>query len=275
MDNKISILLVDQDLKGLESLKTFLVSSAYDVETTDNGNVALKMIEKNRPDMVISEVDLLDRNGWELCKSIKQRPDLSDILFFFLTSNIEISDEVTSFECGADDFIKKPFIKKILHARIKGRFEKMKQTKTLLDGDESGIWGSLKNMNLTDIIQMMHMNNKTVTVHLSKGEKKGSVFIKNGKVVHVHYGSLIGEDAFFHMLAWNEGTFSIEMGAPTDLQSISKPMHHILLEGFKKIDDRKRKGNLMGSVSMENGEESTIKKLVDLGIIKKRRLQKK
>lgn len=262
-----NILLVDKDAKGLELLKEVLVSTGYRADTASDGNSALEKIEGGRPDLVISEINLPEMDGWELCWIIRQRPDLSDIPFIFLTAKTGISDEVFSFELGADDFIKKPFIRNELLARVKGLLARVERSRHSSQAGLTGVRGALKDIALTDILQLMSMGRRTAAVHLSRGESRGSVFIIEGKIVHARYGDIKGEEALFHLLSWDGGNFSVETGATTNIRTVNLPTEAIILEGFRRMDEGKRRGTPPAFETMKEGEALTLKTLFDLGII--------
>lgn len=267
MEKKFNILFVDKDEKVFEALKAALSTLNPNILIASNGDEAIDIIEHNKPDLIISEINLPKVDGWELCWLIRERPDLSNIPFIFLTSRAGVSDEVFSFELGADDFIKKPFIKNELLARVKALLTRIDRGKQKSIPDLGGVKGALKDMSLADILQVLNLGKRTAAVHLSKGEGRGSIFVFNGNIGHARYGDIKGEEALFHLLTWESGTFSVEMGASTNIKSVNLSIEMVLLEGFKRMDESKKRGTPPRSESMEEGEVLTLKTLFDLGII--------
>lgn len=270
VENRFKILLVDRDQEGVEQLKNILFSVGYEVKTAYDGDKAIDLIESAKPDLIISEVNIPKVDGWELCWIIRERPEFSDIPFVFLTSKAKVSDEVLSFELGADDYIKKPYIRNELLARIKGllgRLERARQS-TL---SSTGVKGNLKDMSMSDILQVLNVGKRTAAVHISKGESRGSIFVTEGKVVHARCGDVRGEDALFNIMAWEDGSFLVEGGATTNIKSINHSTEMILLEGYKRMDEGKMRGAPPQSEAMEEGEVLTLKTLFDLGIIEDNR----
>jgi adenylate cyclase len=104
-------------------LKRILTEENYKVFWGKNGKEALKLIEKERPDIVITDVEMPDMNGFELCRNIKSRDDLKDIPVVICSSLSRPEDIMTGIEVGADGYVTKPYDKKYLMYRIKALLE--------------------------------------------------------------------------------------------------------------------------------------------------------
>jgi len=271
VDSRPYILIVDKDV---DYLRETLLSAGYKVQAVSDGDEALVEIEKHRPDLIISEIKLPKIDGWELCWIIRERTDLLDIPFIFLSANSSVSDEIFSLDLGADDVIHKPFVKNELLARIKSLISRVNRVKHSSLSTLYGVKGTLKDMNLSDVLQVLDMGNRTAAVHLAKGEKHGCIYVVNGRVSHARYGDLKGEEALFHLMTWDDGNFTVETGVSTNLKSINLSTEMILLEGYKRMDEGKKRGAPPTSESMEEGETLTLKTLFDLGIIEDERSRK-
>ncbi len=80
---------------------------------------ALEAVGRQRPNLIISEVDLPDRSGLELCEWVRAHAETSGIPFLFLTSRAEIDDKVAGFLAGADDYVVKPIDVRFFSARVR------------------------------------------------------------------------------------------------------------------------------------------------------------
>jgi DNA-binding response OmpR family regulator len=111
-----TILAVDDDREVLELLKLALADLDAEVLTAENGAAALRVFLEELPDLVILDAMLPLRDGFEVCHQLREaRPDLPII---FLTALGNEHDILRAFNCGAVDFITKPFSPRILVARI-------------------------------------------------------------------------------------------------------------------------------------------------------------
>ena len=114
---KKKILVVDDDRDILKVLKANLELSNFDVFTADTWKKAEEVIDDTSVDLLILDIMLPDRNGIEACCSIRKNGSTMPIIM--LTARDQLSDKVTGLECGADDYVVKPFETLELVARIK------------------------------------------------------------------------------------------------------------------------------------------------------------
>lgn len=109
------ILIVEDD-KGLnEGLAYDLEEEGYEVHSALSASAALKIFRAQETDLVLMDGNLPDGDGYTLCRQMKQ---FRDVPVVFLTARDMELDEVRGFDCGADDYITKPFSMALLHKRI-------------------------------------------------------------------------------------------------------------------------------------------------------------
>jgi two-component system OmpR family response regulator len=113
----MKILLVEDDTNLSNDLKYQLSSERFEVDTAFDGLAAERILDKNKYDCVLLDVNLPGKNGFDLAKSIREKQITSPIIM--LTAFGEINDKLQGFDCGADDYITKPFFFQELLARIK------------------------------------------------------------------------------------------------------------------------------------------------------------
>ncbi len=110
------VLLVEDDPVLSETLQYNLQRERFDVVTAENAEDALQAFNRHQPDLVILDVMLPARSGFELCRIIRQH---SSVPILFLTARTSEEDRLRGFELGADDYIVKPFSTAELIARIR------------------------------------------------------------------------------------------------------------------------------------------------------------
>lgn len=111
-------LLIVEDDEDLLHLMVKLLETEYLVYTATNGYEAIKVIEQEDINLVVSDVMMPEMDGIELCCYIKSNIETSHIPIILLTAKNKEEDRVEAYESGADGFISKPFSLSILHARI-------------------------------------------------------------------------------------------------------------------------------------------------------------
>jgi hypothetical protein len=97
--------------------------------------------------------------------------------------------------------------------------------------------GSLKELPLPDIIQLVSVSGKTGKFTLTRDADRGSIFLKNGQMVHASVGDLVGEEAIYALAIWNHGEFQFEANEETSQQTITKSNTNLLMEAARRLDE--------------------------------------
>ena len=114
--NQKKILIVDDDADIALIIKDNMELDGYLVEVSSNGKRALAILDGDRFDLVMLDLSLPDVDGIQVCRKIREK---SDVPIIMLTARDRITDKVLGFECGADDYVVKPFDYLELAARVK------------------------------------------------------------------------------------------------------------------------------------------------------------
>jgi DNA-binding response OmpR family regulator len=115
-----SILVVDDDPEIVAMLTTRLGHRGYTITTASDGERALELARRERPDIVLLDVMMPKRSGWEVVRALRQDPVTQDIKIVMVTAIGEQVNELTSPLYGADAYIDKPFEFDKLEKVIKG-----------------------------------------------------------------------------------------------------------------------------------------------------------
>ena len=122
-NNKLHILIVDDDDRIRSLLKDYLKDNNYMVSTAENATQAKIKLEQIKFDIIILDVMMPRMSGFEVCQKIKSQPSTRDTVVIMVTALNEISDYERAVECGTNDFITKPVNKIELIARVKSLLE--------------------------------------------------------------------------------------------------------------------------------------------------------
>ena len=131
MDTKL--LVVDDDPNISELLKIYFEKEGYNVRTAGDGAEAINTFKMYDPDMVLLDIMLPKKDGWQVCREIRE---MSSKPVIMITAKGEIFDKVLGLELGADDFVVKPFDMKELSARVKAVLRRYHSNAT--QGGEEG-----------------------------------------------------------------------------------------------------------------------------------------
>jgi two-component system cell cycle response regulator len=114
-----NILIVDDEASLLKLLKDILSAEGHQLRLFNSGELALRSIMAEAPELILLDVRMPGLNGFEVCKRIKQDPRLKDIPVIFISAATDMEDKVRAFEQGGVDYITKPFQKEEVVARVK------------------------------------------------------------------------------------------------------------------------------------------------------------
>lgn len=117
--NDRNTILIIEDYPDIRLYLKVLFEKEYNVLLATNGVEGVELAQKEIPDLIICDIMMPLKDGYECCKDIKEGLDTCHIPFIMLTAKIEDEDVVKGLETGADDYILKPFTPSILKARVK------------------------------------------------------------------------------------------------------------------------------------------------------------
>ena len=116
MNDKQTILVVDDDPNIAQLARLYLEKEGYEVSVVTRGDEAVSAFQKNPPSLMLLDIMLPGMDGWQVCRAIRQ---ISNIPIIMLSAKDETFDKVLGLELGADDYVTKPFEGKELVARVK------------------------------------------------------------------------------------------------------------------------------------------------------------
>ncbi len=135
------ILVVDDDLDIVRLVRAYLEKAGYRVLVAYDGESALHSLRHDRPALVVLDLMLPDRDGWDITKLVRSDPALAETPIIMLTARIDDTDKIIGLELGADDYITKPFNPREVVARVRSVLRRSQpdspvpQRRTLQQGD--------------------------------------------------------------------------------------------------------------------------------------------
>jgi two-component system phosphate regulon response regulator PhoB/two-component system alkaline phosphatase synthesis response regulator PhoP len=114
-----TIAVVDDERDILELVSLHLKKSHFRVREFSDGSSFIQYLNSEKPDLVVLDLMLPDADGFEICKYMKGKRNLSHIPIVMLTAKSEETDTIHGLELGADDYVRKPFSPNELIARVK------------------------------------------------------------------------------------------------------------------------------------------------------------
>src|ERR1035438_9464172 len=99
--------------------------------------------------------------------------------------------------------------------------------------------GSLNELPLSDIVQLVAVSGKTGMFSMTRGSEKGYVYLQNGQITHAKLGEVEGEDAVYALALWSQGSFQFSPGVESEARTISRSNTNLLLEAARRSDEWK------------------------------------
>lgn len=228
---RAKILIVDDERFFAELLTECLAALDAQLLYARDGGSALRQAEEQIPDLILLDVVMPDRDGFEVAKALKQKPKTRDIPIIFLTGDSRAERRVEGLEMGAEDYITKPFHPPEVVARVRKALRAAARSK--------GFSGRLADLNLSSIVQFLELEQKSGTLEIFTKERRGAVHFRSGRIVGAALGLRAGEGAFYRLLGWTEGFFQFEVGDPPvpPGAAITAGTTALLLEGARRLDE--------------------------------------
>ncbi len=113
------VLVVDDDKQIVRVVRAYLEREGFEVRYAYDGETALHIIRAEKPDLVVLDLMLPNRDGWEITRIMRQDASLAAIPIIMLTARVADTDKIVGLELGADDYITKPFNPHEVVARVR------------------------------------------------------------------------------------------------------------------------------------------------------------
>ena len=102
-------------------MRGYLEQAGYDVLMAYDGETAVHMLRREKPDLMLLDLMLPDRDGWDITRLVRSDPHLSHTPIIMLTARVDDTDKIIGLEIGADDYVTKPYNPREVVARVRAR----------------------------------------------------------------------------------------------------------------------------------------------------------
>ncbi len=226
------ILLADPDPSVLRELARALRERQYQVSLVTDGSRALEVAVLRHPDLVLFD---------EACRLVEVRTFIQILRTNPRTEDIPVvvtgsSTDVERTRSYRDGYLRKPYNLDEVLGRIAHLFRKADAAKELKH-DGSEIQGSLKQIGLPDLLQILSVNRRSGRLLIEHAGGKGEIQISDGRPVQARTGPVEGEKALFRLFGVHEGSFAFSPGTFAGQPRIQRGMEEALLEGLRQADE--------------------------------------
>lgn len=247
MDQKV--LIVEDESTTIVFLKKILSKRGFIVRSASNGKEALKLIEADLPDIIISDVMMPEMDGFEFYRRLLQSSRTAEIPFIFLSAMNDPAEQLKGLRMGADEYLTKPLNAKNIIKTMNRAIEKANRLKN--SKYEIDFSGNLDQVGLNEIVQILEINDKTGELTLSDktGKPIGVIFFKNGNMFHASSGTLTGKEAFYELASLKNGLFRFFIKSPDLVENLSDQNMSLLFEASRLTDEAETLGAMLSGPS--------------------------
>jgi response regulator RpfG family c-di-GMP phosphodiesterase len=228
-------LLVDPDPEETAVLEVRLAGQGYEVTIERSVEGALRCLDTEKYDVVVSEVHLSDGQGYDLLRRMRESAH-AQVPLMFVTSERAQSSVNRGLELGAADYVVKPASPAVVAAKASRIISDSRKKKP----GGRGVSGSLQEMSLPDVIQILANGRKSGRLKVHSGTLQGEMMFQDGSVHDARFGDLAGAEAVYGILRLTEGDFALEPDLTPVEDAIGIPTHHLLLEAMRRLDEEQR-----------------------------------
>jgi two-component system, cell cycle response regulator len=190
------VMIVDDTRPNVLVLQQALTNTGYNISVAFDGEKALDLIPKLKPDLILLDVMMPGLNGFEVCTLLKENPEVSDIPIIFITAMGMPKDLLAGFEAGEVDYITKPFNLQEVCVRVKTHLTLSAAIKKLIQDSETD--------SLTDLFnrQTLLKNIENEAMHFKRSKKPFSFLFADidfFKKINDTYGHAAGDDILINI----------------------------------------------------------------------------
>ena len=226
------VLFVDDDAKLLEliqQLMSFLSQDSWEIFTAPDVSRALRLLQDQRIDLLVIDIHMPVVDGLQFLNLLQRK--YPNILKVVLTGDATEEYRARCLNNGAELFLEKPREEggwRTIHATLHelARFQ-----------PEEGFRGVLRRVGLADVLQMECLARHSVVLNVSTGSTHGTVFVKDGQIIHAQCGGRVGEEAFNHLLSLGGGEFDVQPYAEPAQRTIEGSWEFLLMEAARRRDE--------------------------------------
>lgn len=232
-----TILLVDLDGSAVTDIESPLTRAGYNVHIAGSPEEGQSFIYEAVPDFIIANATKNEDIILELCKKMKAEASSRAVPLVVLLSSYSTVRGAEFLRAGADDFLTTPVDVELLYLKIE---KQMLAAAVRPAGGDEGVTGSLADMSFCDMLQMLNVSCKSMDIMVTRGDLTGRVVLRQGSVIHSQLGDIIGENAFYQLMQWHDGKFSMKECREFPEATVTSSTMSLLMEGARLADEDSR-----------------------------------
>ncbi len=244
----ITVLLVDDSVSMRIELGDALRERGLRVRVAENGLVALSAALKRPPDVILTDVEMPEMDGWTFVRTVRSRPSLAKIPIVFLTRLSDDLSRLKGYRLGVDDYLPKTMAPDEIIARIQGVLARRHQVDMPQSGATGGqgLRGRVEHVRLGSLLAFLESERRSGALQLTRGSDSATLHLDNGTLEYVENLGRYSHphDRVFELLSWTQGEFVLAADAPMPPGAADQPttpLTYLLMEHARREDEAKAK----------------------------------
>ena len=229
---RTTVLFVDDDAGFLEVVRNLMVAYSegqWDVFVATDAAKGLTILRDKEVDLLVIDVHMPVMDGLQFLGLLHRRyPSISKAV---LTGDSSEPYRAACLSDGAELFLQKPTSPDGWQSLFVALNELVKFQ------PEEGFRGVLRRVSLQDVLQMECLARSSSLMEISDAEMQGSIYVRDGQIIHAQVGDLAGEDAFNRLMSLSGGKFNLKPFAEPPVNTISGSWEFLLMEAARKRDE--------------------------------------
>jgi response regulator RpfG family c-di-GMP phosphodiesterase len=231
--DRYTALLVDADAEETTVLELRLIEQGFEVKIARTAENAVQLLSAGGIDVVVSELELPGGDGLDLLAQARREKWGKDLPWVIHTRRQGRGEAQRAFDLGVVDFVSKPTTTELLVAKLTARLASRRKAQE----SAGGVTGSLSEMGLPDMVQVLFHGRKTGSLKIRSGGEEGEIHFLKGAIVNALWQGEEGAGAFYRLLGLAEGDFQLDPSFRPQATLITDAVETLLLEGMRRMDE--------------------------------------
>jgi DNA-binding response OmpR family regulator len=232
-------LVVDPDPQTRRALREAFEPFDVAVSEATDLDEALSLALSVRPWLIIAELGLPGRDGFEFCAQVRAHRLLRHTPFLFLSERDGYEDRAQALTTGADDFLTKPISVREVLIRCQLTLKRYSDLRSR-SRNGPGMEGELEIIGAPSVLQMCHISQFTGVFSSHWEGQRAQIRFRDGQIIGADAGGWKDADAVYAFLGWSRGHFEFVSGDPGDGAPLPESFDQLLLEGCRRLDEASR-----------------------------------
>jgi len=250
-----TVLIADEDAAFRKYLAMPLAAQGFTIYEAADGSAAWRLAVQNRPWLILADVSMPEVDGFEFCRRVRSHPLLARLPLLFISGSDKYKERYRALQIGADDFLTKSMPIRELLMRIQLLMTRYSDLSA--SGEKPGttevagaFQGRIEVFGAPALLQMCSQGRLTGIFTALAGDAGNTATVigfREGDIISASAGASTGAEGVYAFLGWEKGSFKFTPGDPGQGQPLAQSVEHLLLEGYRLVDESRKDGDAGGS----------------------------